>query len=361
MARIRRHRVGRHVRARRLRARWRSTSTVLRGAPRPQGRLLNHAISSVGGSRLGGRSFVAPLRLPRRRAHRRRRRRARHGAGRLPGARRRVAPRALRPARCGGGWRTSRRLGPGRRAGRRPTEPGCGGSTWRRRRSASRTVGIDLHQVLGVVPEPDGTSGMPRTRDGWSTVGPLTSRRAAEPSTRPHPRPSRWVVGGELGLVGRLEVGEPLGQLVALDRPRAMARLRGRGRRPAPTACRAARRGSGARRRPRAPAPDPAAGRAPNAATVPTRSPPRLRRRAAPGPAPTAGPRSWLGRRRRTGRCRARPSTRPGTAAAHRAPTRAAWRRSSCPAPGNPHTRIRRPTPRLAASHQDGPPDTMAP
>ncbi len=29
--------------------------------------------------------------------------------------------------------------------------------------------GLGLHQVLGVVPAPDGRSGMPRTRDGWAT------------------------------------------------------------------------------------------------------------------------------------------------------------------------------------------------
>jgi len=30
--------------------------------------------------------------------------------------------------------------------------------------------GISIHQVLGVVPTPDGASGMPRTRDGWRTI-----------------------------------------------------------------------------------------------------------------------------------------------------------------------------------------------
>jgi cyclopropane-fatty-acyl-phospholipid synthase len=28
--------------------------------------------------------------------------------------------------------------------------------------------GIGIHQVLGVVPEPGGSSGMPATRDHWS-------------------------------------------------------------------------------------------------------------------------------------------------------------------------------------------------
>jgi cyclopropane-fatty-acyl-phospholipid synthase len=27
--------------------------------------------------------------------------------------------------------------------------------------------GLSIHQVLGVMPGPDGESGMPRTRDGW--------------------------------------------------------------------------------------------------------------------------------------------------------------------------------------------------
>ena len=30
--------------------------------------------------------------------------------------------------------------------------------------------GNNVHQVLGVVPDPDGGSGMPRNRDGWSTA-----------------------------------------------------------------------------------------------------------------------------------------------------------------------------------------------
>jgi cyclopropane-fatty-acyl-phospholipid synthase len=32
--------------------------------------------------------------------------------------------------------------------------------------------GVALHQVRGVAPEADGTTGMPRTRDGWATAGP---------------------------------------------------------------------------------------------------------------------------------------------------------------------------------------------
>ena len=29
--------------------------------------------------------------------------------------------------------------------------------------------GVNIHQILGVVPDESGRSGMPRTRDGWST------------------------------------------------------------------------------------------------------------------------------------------------------------------------------------------------
>ena len=47
---------------------------ILRGRSCPTGRLLNHAISSVGGSRTGPALVRRPLRVPRRRADRRRRR-----------------------------------------------------------------------------------------------------------------------------------------------------------------------------------------------------------------------------------------------------------------------------------------------
>ena len=58
----------------------------LYGLLRPGGRMLNHAISSVGGSRLGRRSFVGPLRVPRRRVARRRGHRAIHGGSRFRGS-----------------------------------------------------------------------------------------------------------------------------------------------------------------------------------------------------------------------------------------------------------------------------------
>ena len=70
----------------------------------PQGRLLNHAISSVGGSKLGRSSFVGRYVFP-------------DGElidvgevvlsmerSRVRGPRRRIAPRALRPHACGRGW-----------------------------------------------------------------------------------------------------------------------------------------------------------------------------------------------------------------------------------------------------------------
>ena len=45
--------------------------------------------------------------------------------------------------------------------------PESGGSTWRHRPTGSTTADLAIHQVLGVVPDPQGRSGMPRTRTGW--------------------------------------------------------------------------------------------------------------------------------------------------------------------------------------------------
>ena len=41
--------------------------------------------------------------------------------------------------------------------------------------------GLSLHQVLGVVPEADGSSGMPSTRDGWSAWPGVGERSASGP------------------------------------------------------------------------------------------------------------------------------------------------------------------------------------
>ena len=76
----------------------------------PQGRLLNHAISSVGGSHARPRtSFIGRYVFPDGELHRRRRGRAGHGA--RPASRSATSSRcaSTTPARCGAGWRTSRR------------------------------------------------------------------------------------------------------------------------------------------------------------------------------------------------------------------------------------------------------------
>ena len=152
----------------------RADAAVLRGAPRPPssrpGRLLNHAISSVGGSRIGGRSFVHRYVFP---------------DGELID----VGEVVLAMERAGFEVRDVESLREHyaltlRCVGREPRgRAGIGRSSWsapnrarvwRLYMAASalgfEDGGLDLHQVLGVVPEPDGASGMPTTRDGWSTA-----------------------------------------------------------------------------------------------------------------------------------------------------------------------------------------------
>jgi cyclopropane-fatty-acyl-phospholipid synthase len=137
----------------------------------PTGRLLNHAISSVGGSRLGGRSFVHRFVFP-------------DGelidVGEVVLAMERAGfqvrdveslrehyARTLRcwVANLEAGWDRAVELVGANRA-----------RVWLLYMAASAVGfddgGIDIHQVLGVVPAADGTSGMPRTRDDWVT-GPL--------------------------------------------------------------------------------------------------------------------------------------------------------------------------------------------
>ncbi len=149
--------------------------TTLRGLLRPQGRLLNHAISSVGGSRLRNRSFTGRYVFP---------------DGELLDVGEVVA--AMEQAgfevrdlhslrehyaqtlRC---WvanleaqydRAVELVGEAR------------ARVWRLYMAASAIGfddgGISVHQVLGVVPTPQGVSGMAPTRDGWATG--LDRRRA---------------------------------------------------------------------------------------------------------------------------------------------------------------------------------------
>jgi len=141
--------------------------SILRDRLHPRGRLLNHAISSVGGSRLPRRSFtgryvfpdgelldVGEVAL------------AMEGAGfevRDVESLREHYPRTLRAwvGNLESHWDDAVRLVGEARA-----------RIWRLYMAGSAVGfedgGISVHQVLGVVPEPDGTSGMPRTRDGWA-------------------------------------------------------------------------------------------------------------------------------------------------------------------------------------------------
>ena len=143
-----------------------STSTTLHAPARARGPAAQpRHLPTAGGSHARPRATLhRPLRVPRRRAARRRPTVvSRHGASRLRGARRRVAARALRPhaARLGRqpGGRTGTRPWPlvGRRAG-----PGSGGSTWRRRRSASRTGASRSTRCSASCPTPTAAAACPR-------------------------------------------------------------------------------------------------------------------------------------------------------------------------------------------------------
>jgi cyclopropane-fatty-acyl-phospholipid synthase len=140
---------------------------ILHDALEPRGRLLNHAISSVGGSRLGRTSFIgryvfpdgelidvgtAVLAMER--------------AGfeiRDVESLREHYTRTLRAwvANLEANWREAVRLVGERRA-----------RVWRLYMAGSAVGfadgGINVHQVLGVVPTAEGDSGMPSTR-GWDT------------------------------------------------------------------------------------------------------------------------------------------------------------------------------------------------
>ncbi len=143
---------------------------LLRRVLRPEGRLLNHAISRVGASRLRRRSFsgryvfpdgelidVGHVTL------------AMESAGyevRDVECLREHYARTLRAwvANLEAGWDAAVALVGERRA-----------RIWRLYMAAS-TLGFEegalsVHQVLGVTPTASGASGMPPTRDGWQTAG----------------------------------------------------------------------------------------------------------------------------------------------------------------------------------------------
>jgi cyclopropane-fatty-acyl-phospholipid synthase len=140
--------------------------TTLRGLLAPTGRLLNHAISSAGGSRLGRRTFIGRYVFP-------------DGelidVGEVVLAMERAGfevrdveslrehyARTLRSwvANLEAHWDEAVAL-----VGRARSD------IWRLYMAASAVGfedgGIAVHQVLGVVPASDGTSGMPRTRGEW--------------------------------------------------------------------------------------------------------------------------------------------------------------------------------------------------
>ena len=140
--------------------------STLRAALRPQGRLLNHAISSVGGSTLGRTSFVGRYVFP---------------DGELLDVGRTVLSmeaagfevrdvESLREhyaltlrqwvANLEADWDRAVALVGAPRA-----------KIWRLYMAGSAVGfedgGIGIHQVLGLAPDADGTSGMPRTRADW--------------------------------------------------------------------------------------------------------------------------------------------------------------------------------------------------
>lgn len=139
---------------------------TLRALLRPGGRLLNHAISSVGGSRLGRRSFMHRYVFPDGELHD-------------------VGDTVLRMERAGFEVRDVESLREHYARTLRcwianleahwPEAVALVGETrarvWRLYMSGSANGfadgGLGIHQVLGVVPHADGTSGMPPTRADW--------------------------------------------------------------------------------------------------------------------------------------------------------------------------------------------------
>ena len=145
--------------------------TTLRSLLGPRGRLLNHAISSVNGSRLGRRSFVYRYVFPDGElidvgdvVH------AMQDAGfevRDVESLREHYARTLRAwvANLESNWEHAVELAGAPRA-----------RIWRLYMAASaigfEDAGLNIHQVLGVVDAPDGGSGMPPTRDTWTAGTP---------------------------------------------------------------------------------------------------------------------------------------------------------------------------------------------
>jgi cyclopropane-fatty-acyl-phospholipid synthase len=143
--------------------------TVLHRMLRPQGRLLNHAISRVGATRLRDRSFTGRYVFPDGELIDVSRvvlamQRAGFEVRDVESLREHYA-RTLRAwvANLEAGWDRAVRLVGDRRA-----------RIWRLYMAGS-AIGFEegnlsVHQVLGVIPSDDGDSGMPPTRDGWRTT-----------------------------------------------------------------------------------------------------------------------------------------------------------------------------------------------
>ena len=189
---VRRHLVGRHVRARRHGADARSTSRCSAPLVRRGGCSTTPSRASAG-PKMRRPLVHPPLRVPRRRADRRRRRGAGHGAGRLRGPRRRVAAGALRPHPAPVGGQPRGRLGRGRRRWA-PTGRGSGASTCRPGAVGFADGGIDVHQVLGVVPADDGMAGCPHPRRGVAPGACAGDHNARGDDLRARRRPTGCAV-----------------------------------------------------------------------------------------------------------------------------------------------------------------------
>jgi cyclopropane-fatty-acyl-phospholipid synthase len=139
---------------------------ILRAALAPHGRLLNHAISSIGGSRIGRRSFIGRYVFPDGELLDvadtiRSMERAGFEVRDVESLRQHYA-RTLAAwiANLEDDWDEAVRLaGPGR------------ARVWRLYMAGSAVGfsdgGVSIQQVLGVVPDPTGTTGMAATRRAW--------------------------------------------------------------------------------------------------------------------------------------------------------------------------------------------------
>ncbi len=128
---------------------------TLRRLLRPEGRLLNHAISKPGGTGTRTAHLHRELRVPGRGAPRRRRGGRRDAAQRLRGARRRIAPRALLADTPPLGGQPRSRAGTRRSHWSGRLGPTSGASTWRRRPTGSTTAASRCTRCSASFPTPE--------------------------------------------------------------------------------------------------------------------------------------------------------------------------------------------------------------